>query len=484
MEHTKGTSVQTSTVATERQPNTLSNPFTPQSFAPLSAASARGSIAFRNVSKAFKRATTSKKSYSTLKSRVLNALLLRPKEQGPVIQALRDFTMDITPGKAVGIIGRNGSGKSTTLKLIAGIYRADAGSVEVNGRLSALIELGAGFHPDFTGRENVYLGGVMFGLSRKEIDAKFDRIVEFAELEDFIDDPVRTYSSGMYMRLGFSLAVHTDPDILLVDEVLAVGDAAFVHRCQERISELKRRGKTLVFVTHDLDSVVRWCDEVIWLDKGVVRERGEPRMVVDAYLGAIEAGEKQALLEENTEVSTTDASSEEHPSHDSIEESGEKQRWGSGEVEIDSVIMRGRDGAEKWLYHEAEPTTIEVSYTIHKPIEELVFGIGILRSDGVVALGTNTHIEDLELAVPDSNASYPIKGSYSFCLPRVSLVEGSYFVDAAVHRLDGTPYDYHHLLHRFSVRNKSRFHGIAALEHHWEIPAQEVAAHTAVNRRS
>ena len=201
------------------------------------------------LSKSFQRKTRSKGSYTTLKSSLLN--LFRFKQPSvtseiPVTHAIKDLTMRIPRGSSIGLIGRNGSGKSTFLKLVTGIYKPTAGHVSVLGRVAALIGLGAGFHPDFTGRENLMLAGVMHGLSREQVLERLDDIVSFAELEDVIDDPVRTYSSGMFMRLGFSVAVHTDPDILLVDEVLAVGDAGFVAKCKDRIGELRKQGKTLI----------------------------------------------------------------------------------------------------------------------------------------------------------------------------------------------------------------------------------------------
>ena len=181
------------------------------------------------------------------------------------------------------------------LKLIAGIGRPTEGTVTVQGRVSALIELGAGFHPEISGRENVYINGMMLGLTKREVAARFDEIVAFAELEDFIDAPVKTYSSGMYMRLGFASAIHVDPDILLVDEVLAVGDEAFTHKCLDKFGEFRRRGRTVLLVTHSLDLVTRFCDEAIWLDGGVARIQGDPRRVIDAYLLDVAGAENQAL---------------------------------------------------------------------------------------------------------------------------------------------------------------------------------------------
>lgn len=417
-----------------------------------------GSVLLESVSKSFRKNTQSspngKRAYSTLKSSFLGRF--SGAEAGQATKALSELTIIVEPGQAIGVLGRNGSGKSTLLKLIAGIYRPDSGSVQVNGRVSALIELGAGFHPDFTGRENIYLGGIMFGMSRKEIDSHFDDIVNFAELQDFIDDPVRTYSSGMYMRLGFSLAIHTDPDILLVDEVLAVGDAAFIHRCHDRISDLKRRGKTLIFVTHDLDSVKRWCDEAIWLNRGVVQARGEPRQVIDQYLQSIEESEEKKLEAENNAIAEI---IEEKPN---LSEE-ELTRWGSGEVEISDVRFI-RNGDEQWLVHSGEEISVEFSYRAKSKVQELVFGIGILRADGLTVFGTNTDIEGVKVSCPVS-----LQGTVKVILPKLELLEGSYYLDVAAHKSDGTPYDYHHRRYKFSVRNPIRYHGVYVPEHRWEI---------------
>src|SRR6185369_4266236 len=187
------------------------------------------------------------------------------------------------------------SGKSTMLKLIAGIGKPTSGEMHVHGRVSALIELGAGFHPEISGRDNVFINGMMLGLSKREVAARFDEIVAFADMQEFIDAPVKTYSSGMYMRLGFSVAINVDPDVLLVDEVLAVGDEAFTHKCLDKFADFRRRGKTVLLVTHMLDLVTRFCDEAIWLDHGTTRAHGDPKRVIDAYLLDVAAAENNAL---------------------------------------------------------------------------------------------------------------------------------------------------------------------------------------------
>ena len=218
---------------------------------------------------------------NTLKERALFWMRNKRKEKREV---LKDINLDIKKGETVALIGVNGSGKSTLLKLMTQIIFPNKGTIETKGKLTSLLELGAGFHPDFSGRENIYFNSSIFGLTRKEIDKRLDQIIEFSELQDFIDNPVRTYSSGMYMRLAFSVAINVDADILLIDEILSVGDQHFQEKCFNKMRELKREGKTMVFVTHSMDSVRNLCDRAVWLSNGVVRMDGNTNEVVDEYL--------------------------------------------------------------------------------------------------------------------------------------------------------------------------------------------------------
>lgn len=446
------------------------SPTEPASSRP-SADGLKGRVAFQHVTKRFRKHTISKSSYTTVKSSFLARLFGAARPPAQMITAVRDLSFEVEPGKAIGIIGRNGSGKSSMLKLIAGIYLPETGSVEAAGRISALIELGAGFHPDFSGRENILLGGVMYGLSKKEIEERFDSIVEYAQLEDFIDDPVRTYSSGMYMRLGFSLAVHTDPDILLIDEVLAVGDAAFIHRCRETISDFRRRGKTMVLVTHDLDSVERWCDEALWLDAGQLRMRGEPRRVIDAYLAAIEESEEGELERANSARrervvrDRVDGSPQEWAAQAASEEA---ERWGTREVEILDVQMSGANAEASWLFHSADAVGIGVDFQVNKHVADLTFGVALLRSDGTCVHGTNTDIDRIKIEVP-ADASFPLRGQFRYQISRLGLLEGNYYLDVAAHGADGRPYDYHHRLYRFAVRNPKRYHGSFVPDASWSV---------------
>ena len=245
-----------------------------------------------NVSKIYRR--YGGRQFATLKSALLQRSILRDLQPSETFPALTDVSFTVPKGSTYGVIGRNGSGKSTALKLVAGITKPTSGTVRVDGRISALIELGAGFHPEISGRENVFINGIMLGLTKREIQERFDEIVDFAELREFIDAPVKTYSSGMYMRLGFAVAIHVDPDVLLVDEVLAVGDEGFTHKCLDKFAEFRRRGKTILLVTHSLNLVERFCDEALWLDGGQREAHGDPKRVVGAYLTAVEEGEEAA----------------------------------------------------------------------------------------------------------------------------------------------------------------------------------------------
>ena len=240
-------------------------------------------ITAQNVTRIYQK-YSSRHRFKTFKSALIKGDLFKGMKPDETVTALNDVSFTVEEGTAFGAIGENGSGKSTLLKIVTGIVKPTSGTVIVNGKVSALIELGAGFHPEITGRENIYINGIMLGLTKKEIREKFDEIVQFAELEEFIDAPVKTYSSGMFMRLGFSIAINVNPDVLLVDEVLSVGDASFVPKCLDRIDDFRRRKKTILFVSHDLATVRKICDKVIWLKEGVIQTIGEPNRVVDAYL--------------------------------------------------------------------------------------------------------------------------------------------------------------------------------------------------------
>ena len=427
-------------------------------------------VELRAVTKLYRR-YSHRRQFATLKSALVSGSLagdLRPDE---TFTAVGGVSFSVPTGSAFGIIGRNGSGKSTLLKLIAGITKPTSGEVQVDGRVSALIELGAGFHPEISGRENVFINGVMLGLTKREITDRFDEIVQFAELESFIDAPVKTYSSGMYMRLGFAVAVHVDPAILIVDEVLAVGDEGFSLKCLDKFAEFKRRGKTILLVTHGLGTVQQFCDEAVWLDEGKVRGQGDPRRVVHMYLSDVAAAEETLLSAEDkkrveatmSDETTPEAGSEEsatdgEPPADMFRAS--EGRWGSGDATIREVLLDGDDGPTH-LFRSGDRMTVRMRITAAKPVNDFVFGISIFNAEGICCYGTNTAIEEL------TSETMTGEGEVSVVIDRLDLVEGTYKLDVAVHTREGRPYDYHRLLHTFRVKSDIKDVGIYRPRHAW-----------------
>jgi ABC-type polysaccharide/polyol phosphate transport system ATPase subunit len=435
-------------------------------------------IEVTDVTKVYRR-YAHKRQFATLKSALLSGSLIRDLNPDETFHALNGVSFRVPRGSTYAIVGRNGSGKSTMLKCIAGITKPTSGRVTVSGRISALIELGAGFHPEISGRENVFINGIMLGLTKREIARRFDEIVEFAELEAFIDAPVKTYSSGMYMRLGFAVAIHVDPDVLLVDEVLAVGDEGFTHKCLDKFAEFRRRGKTILLVTHSLGLVERFCDEALWIDEGRARAAGDPRRVVGAYITDVERSEEAALAATDArareEADTAAASPAAAPdpagsaSDTSVDEPPPDMfratagRWGSREVEIADVTFSGADGVATRVFHCGETMTIRLLVQARAPITDFAFGVGIFNAEGICCYGTNTEVEEY---VPQLLSG---EGEVRFRIESLDLVGGTYKVDVAVHRRDGLPYDYHRLLYTFRVKSRAKDVGIFRPPHRWEF---------------
>jgi ABC-type polysaccharide/polyol phosphate transport system ATPase subunit len=412
-------------------------------------------IEVRDVRKTYRRYGR-RKSFGTLKSAILSGRVARDLEADDSFEALKGVTFDVRAGQTFGIIGRNGSGKSTMLKLIAGIGRPSSGDVKVVGRVSALIELGAGFHPEISGRDNIFINGMMLGLSKREITQRFDEIVAFAELQDFIDEPVKTYSSGMYMRLGFSVAINVDPDVLLVDEVLAVGDEGFTHKCLDKFADFRRRGRTVLLVTHSLELVARFCDEAVWLDRGAARDQGDPRRVIDAYLLDVAAAENKALS--SPQMSPIAHAAGATPADMSTATEG---RWGSREAEITAVELVGGDGVPAHVFESGDPLSIRMRIRAHQRLEDFVFGVALFSSDGVCCYGTNTDVEGAEPHELTGDAEV------NFVILSLCLVAGTYKLDVAVHRRNGAPYDYHRQLYTLRVTSKVNETGIVRPPHRW-----------------
>ncbi len=375
------------------------------------------------------------------RGRTLKELFLRQGIYSEIIRAMDNISFDVQKGTTMGILGSNGSGKSTTLKLIAGTSRPNGGSVEVNGRVSALLELGAGFHPDFTGRENVYLDGAIMGLSRKVIDERFDEIVEFSEIEKYIDSPAKTYSSGMYMRLAFAVAVNVDPDILLIDEVLAVGDVGFQRKCLERIDKFKSDGKTIVFVSHSTDAVRNLCDQAVWIEQGKLQIKGKTDKVIDQYLSAINKREEERLSKEEVE----------------------DDRWGSRRGEIAEVGLFTPDGKKQLTYKTGDPMWVKILYRIKDTVTEPVIGLAIHRADGALCFGTNTSEKGQPLETMRG------EGEQWFRISALNLLPGDYRVSVSFHNMKKTEtYDYHDRRYRFKVLEGPPVEiGMFHLEHEW-----------------
>lgn len=402
-------------------------------------------IAATGVTKLYRRAAPGA-HLRTLKSALLRGDLTSGLAASETITALDDVSFTVEKGQAFGVIGGNGSGKSTLLKMVAGILKPSRGTIAVDGRVAALIELGAGFHPEISGRENIFINGAVLGLPRREVERRYDSIVAFSGLGDFIEEPVKNYSSGMYVRLGFAVAIHTDPEVLLVDEVLAVGDEAFAHRCLAKVAELVASGRTLLLVSHSLSLVEEHCDRVLWLDHGKARRAGEPRRVIDAYREAVAEAEGEAHRAAKQQGGEAAADG--------------NRRWGSGEVRILQARMHV-DGREH--YHLASGATVafEIEVEAAAPVEDFVFGVAISTPRGVDCWGTNTDLAGFEPGRLAGRARVRLE------CPALRLGPGEYVVDVAAHARDGKAYDYWKGAFRFAVTAADRGTGIYFPEHRW-----------------
>lgn len=364
---------------------------------------------------------------------------------------LNGISFQVSRGEAVGLIGENGCGKSTTLKMLTKILYPDEGTIETKGRVSSLIELGAGFHPDLSGRENIYTNASIFGLSRKEINERLEEIIAFSELEEFIDDPVRTYSSGMYMRLAFAVAINVDADILLIDEILAVGDAAFQAKCFRKLQEIKAKGTTIVIVSHAMAQIEQICERSIWIDEGLIRMEGAPRDVHPHYMEWM-SRKDQPEEEEPEEKPTQEKDTE-----------GNLLRWGSGEARMTKVKVLGADGKEKTKFTPWEPFTVHIDYTAEKELDDAVIGLALYRSDGVLIYGTNTLI--------DTSRPVTLKkeGSIDLKIDGLQAANGEYMIDLALHKPDGFNYDFWRDICRIRIADRIQAPGEIALKHEWDV---------------
>jgi ABC-type polysaccharide/polyol phosphate transport system ATPase subunit len=358
--------------------------------------------------------------------------------------ALEDVSFEVFPGSTFGLIGHNGSGKSTMLKTLSKILRPDKGSVAVEGKMSALLELGAGFHPELSGRENIYLNGAILGLTKRELDRKFDDIVGFAGLERFIDSPVKNYSSGMYVRLGFSVAINVDPDVLLIDEVLAVGDEEFQRKCLERVADLRAAGKTIVVVTHSLMTVRSLCDQALWLENGMVREIGTGNDVADAYLGEVQV-EMQAE-----------------------EEAKPESRW--SQLRLTDVELLDDRGRPTTRVATGDAVTFRLRYETTEPVLDPIFSFALSTPEGVLVTGPNTKEADVRVDKVEG------EGTVELRVDRLLLLHGSYDITVdCTNRSVTHSYDRRAKMLRFDVTPgvpHETYGGLVSLDGRYKIDSQ------------
>jgi lipopolysaccharide transport system ATP-binding protein len=392
------------------------------------------------------------------------ASMLYPRTRAEPFWAVRDLHFQLQPGESLGLIGHNGAGKSTALKLMTRILEPTSGSVQMRGRVAALLELGSGFHPDLSGRENVFLYGSLMGLSRRDMQRRLDAITEFAEIGDFFDMEVKHYSSGMYTRLAFAVATEVDPDILITDEVLAVGDEAFQRRCMERIYRFRRRGKTIIFVSHALEVVRTLCDQAIWLDGGETRASGPSSTVIDAYLEDVNRRERERLDNQRARSAATedeDDDEEAQPEPDS----SNLRRFGSRQVEIVQVELLDEARQPRGVFRTHEPVIVRMHYQAHKPAAFPVFGIALHHANGLWLTGPNTAFAGMELGEIAGS------GYVDYVIESLPLLTGTYLLSTAVY--DETmlhPFDHHDRLYELVVQSRGvrERHGTISLPAHWE----------------
>jgi homopolymeric O-antigen transport system ATP-binding protein len=433
----------------------------------MSSHDSQDAIVIQDVVKSFRKKTI-RGEYTTFKSELVRWLRgQRQPKQKLLIEALRGINLRIPRGKTVAILGRNGSGKSTLLKLITGIYAPTTGKIDVNGRISALLDLGAGFHPDFSGRENILINGIILGMSRAEVRAKMDDIIAFGELCDFIDGPVRTYSSGMYMRLAFSVATHVDPDILIIDEILAVGDQHFAKKSLAKMTEFKQKGKTIVLVTHDLATVERWCDLAAWIDAGRIRRVGTPAEVALEYRQAVALAEEQSMEMRPPALSADGAGLPQVP--DVLQpvtgpRASAEQRSGSFRVEVSELQLLGAGGVARTELDTEEPLEVSLGFVCKEPLADVDFELVFRRGDGVQVYSTGTRRAKLALPSP-----LPERGHLRLRLERLGLLPGDYFVDVCVRGSQGEVLDCHKGLYALKVTSPDCEAGLVRPVQEWSF---------------
>ena len=391
----------------------------------------RAVIKVEGVSKHYRLSGGSSRS---LKSIALD--LLRRRTETKIIKALNDISFAVYPGETLGIIGANGAGKSTLLALLTGTILPTAGTIETHGQMSSLLELGAGFHPDLSGRENVFLYGAIMGIPRQRMQERFDAIVDFAGLHEFIDQPVKHYSSGMYVRLGFAVAVEVNPDILLIDEVLAVGDATFQKKCLDKMDEFRRQRKTMLIISHDLHTIQKVSDKIMLLDHGCMLGMGDPQAMVENYEGITRKRHAEVFQRE----------------------------WGNGKVRINQVIFRDSNGRETDKFMWSGELSATVFYDAKERIKNPVFGFSICDHAGRIVHGSNTQIEKFVIDVIEG------EGAITLNLRDLPMAKGTYMFSFSVHSADHKE-NYHRIdnFYPIAIESEKEFEGYTYMNSSWTL---------------
>ena len=403
-------------------------------------------IEVKNITKDFK-------VYYDKGSELKEKMLFWKRNRYEKRHVLKGISFTVKKGEAIGLVGKNGCGKSTTLKMLTKIIYPDTGSI----------------HPDMSGRENIYTNASIFGLTKKEIDARLDDIIAFSELEDYIDNPVRTYSSGMYMRLAFAVAINVDADILLIDEILAVGDANYQAKCFNKLREIKADGTTIVIVSHSLGQIEQICDRSIWIKDGLIEAEGTPKDVHLKYLDymnqeRMEQAEKEQMRQAKLEREQMEKKKEEE--RIKKERAKVNSRYGSEDAKFTEIHMYNAKGEESRIFRTGEKMILDLSYHVENKVSDAVFGFGIFRNDALWCYGTNTRIDRI------SNFDIEKDGKYKVILDDVNLIPGNYWVDITIEYGEGIPVDYYKQAIKFEVVSNLTDVGVTRIPHSWELDVE------------
>lgn len=392
------------------------------------------------------------KLYDRPQDRFKETFSLTHKKYSKDFYALRDISFAIRRGESVGFVGKNGSGKSTLLKILTGVLSETSGVKNIKGRISALLELGAGMNQDFTGMENIYLNGTIMGIPREEMEKRVDSIIQFADIGEFIHQPVKTYSSGMFVRLAFSVAIHVDPEILIVDEALAVGDTRFQMKCMDKFMEFMEAGKTILFVSHDVNMIKRFCSRAIWINEGNMVMDGETDVVTDKYTDFLKSG---LTLEEYQTMTDTDS----QPQEKEPEEKAEHKI-----AEVERVALRNSHGEEISEIKQGEDVTLEVTYQVYEEaVDEPVLGVAIRSIDHEYICGLNTLLDGAKISWKKG------RNTAKLTYDGFNLTGGNYYFDVALFDRTATVhFDYQSQIKKFFVRMDYIAEGVVVLNHHWQ----------------